>query len=209
MRITEKFHSIQGEGPLMGIPMYFVRTNRCNLRCSWCDSTYTFSGGHEEPVDSLILESGSVWEEWICFTGGEPLLQADAPDFISGVVKMGKKVLIETGGSISITPYVSIENTVIDMDIKTPSSGESKSLREENLLLLRKSDYLKFVIKDERDYIYSRGFLQNHPENTNNVFQPCYGTDLRWLAESVIRDSLNVRVMTQLHKHIWGERHGV
>lgn len=209
MRITEKFHSIQGEGPLTGVPMYFVRTNRCNLRCSWCDSAYTFTGGHDEPLEGLIAEAANVWEDWICLTGGEPLLQADAPRFVKSVTDSGKHVLIETGGSLSVQPYIGIPHTAIDMDVKTPSSGEADSLRRENIDLLRESDYLKFVIKDVTDYNYSRNFVISLKSVITTIFQPCFGIDARWIVEAVIRDRLPVRVMGQYHKAIWGEIPGV
>lgn len=209
MLITETFESIQGEGPYMGVPMMFVRTNRCNLRCKWCDSTYTFSGGRELMLEILLSKVHESSSEWVCFTGGEPLLQRDSPDFVKGVVSMGKHVLIETGGSLAIDEYVKLENTVIDMDIKTPSSGEEKSLRVENLNILRESDYIKFVISSQQDYEYAEEFVKNLNRRINVVFQPAWGADLRGLTEKVLRSGLQVRVLPQLHKIIWGEIRGV
>ena len=159
MRITEIFHSIQGEGTFIGIPMLFIRTNGCNLRCKWCDSEYSFSGGEEYALDRLYKIAEESRVDWICFTGGEPLIQPDALEFVTGLVSSGKKVLIETGGSRPIKDYTFSENIVIDMDIKTPSSGEEKSLLYENLESLRNSDYVKFVIADEEDYRYAVNFL--------------------------------------------------
>ncbi len=207
--ITEIFHSIQGEGLLMGIPMIFVRTNRCNLRCRWCDSTYTFTGGREIPLQELLETASVAQEEWICLTGGEPLLQREAPDFVKGATMAGKKVLIETSGSLPVDEYTKIDNTVIDMDVKTPSSGEEKSLRLSNLEHLRKSDYIKFVIADENDYAFATDFVLQHDLGCEAVFQPAWGTDIRWLAESVLKRGLKVRVLPQLHKLIWGDRRGV
>ncbi|MCL4323085.1 MAG: 7-carboxy-7-deazaguanine synthase QueE [Candidatus Thermoplasmatota archaeon] len=209
MLITEKFHSIQGEGPLTGIPMYFIRTNTCNLRCKWCDTTYSFAGGMEEKTESLVDDCLGAWEEWICLTGGEPLLQRDAKQFVDSLVQRGKKVLIETGGSLNIGSFVGIRNTVIDMDIKTPSSGEEKSLKKDNLALLRKSDYIKFVIQDEKDFSYSLNFLDENKIDSEKIFQPAWGTDPEWLVRKVIEKNLNVRVMLQMHKIIYGEKRGV
>jgi 7-carboxy-7-deazaguanine synthase len=209
LKLTETFHSLQGEGPLTGIPMFFVRTNGCNLRCRWCDSKYTFSGGREIALASILADVGNSWEHWICFTGGEPLIQRDAEAFVKGVVDMGKSVLIETSGSVSIEKFVIYPNTVIDMDIKTPSSGESGSLLEKNLSFLRKSDYVKFVIEDLQDYNFAKEFLYRIPEGVRKIFQPCYGTDMKWIAENIISDRLDVALMTQLHKQIWGEIPGV
>ena len=207
--ITEIFHSIQGEGLLMGIPMIFIRTNGCNLRCKWCDSTYTFTGGKEIPLQELVDTASGAGEEWICLTGGEPLLQREAPEFVRAVTRAGKKVLIETSGSLPVDEYTKIENVAIDMDVKTPSSGEEKSLRLGNIELLRKSDYIKFVIADENDYAFATDFLSKHHLRCEAVFQPAWGTDIKWLAESVLKQGLNVRVLPQLHKIIWGERRGV
>ncbi len=193
----------------MGIPMFFVRTNRCNLRCSWCDSTYTFTGGIEIELGTLVSEVSGSWEDWICFTGGEPLIQAEAEEFVRRVAGLGKRILIETGGSMPIDRYVTIGNTVIDMDVKTPSSGEQDSIHLQNLELLRDGDYLKFVIKDQADYEFAREFITRHPGIRNLLLQPCFGTNVRWLVESVIRDRLKARVQGQFHKEIWGEMRGV
>jgi len=203
------FESIQGEGPLIGVPMMFVRTNRCNLRCKWCDSTYTFQGGQEYMLEYVLDKVSKSRSEWVCFTGGEPLLQRDAPEFVRGAVKAGRKVLIETGGSISIADFVRIENTVIDMDIKTPSSEEQESLDRKNLELLRSTDYVKFVISDDRDFDYAVDFLGNLGKDTQVVFQPAWGSSLKELTERVLKNNLNVRVLPQLHKLIWGEIPGV
>ena len=209
MKITEIFHSIQGEGYLMGEPMLFVRTNGCNLRCRWCDSTYTFQGGQETCIDDLLDIVSKTSEKWICFTGGEPLLQRETPAFLKGCTDSGKNVLIETGGSLSIEKCLFSDNTMIDMDIKTPSSGESRSLYRHNLDLLREHDYIKFVISDNEDYDFSKEFLSGLSHHINSVFQPAWGTDLKWITEKVLQDHLDVRVLPQLHKIIWGEIRGV
>lgn len=209
MRITEIFHSIQGEGIYMGIPMLFVRTNRCNLRCKWCDSTYTFTGGYEMSLQDLLDTVRQAREKWVCFTGGEPLIQSEAEDFVHSVAEMGRSVLIETSGSIDISRYVFTPSVSIDMDVKTPSSGEEKSFRPKNLEFIRSNDYLKFVIADIADYEFSRNFLVNMERDINVVFQPAWGADAKFLVESVISDGLNVRVLPQFHKYVWGEIHGV
>lgn len=147
--------------------------------------------------------------EWVCFTGGEPLLQRDALDFVKGVVDLGKKVLIETSGSLSVEEYVKIDNTVIDMDIKTPSSSEKDSLDEKNLELLRETDYIKFVIADETDFNYSVDFVRKLAKPLQAVFQPAWGSNLKDLTEKVLKLNLNIRVLPQLHKLIWGEIPGV
>ena len=209
MRITEIFHSIQGEGTLMGLPMLFVRTNRCNLRCRWCDSVYTFAGGEEYPMEKIREIVKDSPEEWVCFTGGEPLIQSDALDFVRMVLDSGRKVLIETSGSRPIKDFTFSDNVVIDMDIKTPSSGEEKSLLIENLKFLRPVDYVKFVISDDNDYRYAVDFLSRHGKELTAIFQPAWGKDLKELVEKSLKDKLNVRVLPQLHKILWGEIPGV
>jgi len=207
--ITETFHSLQGEGTMIGVPMFFVRTNGCNLRCRWCDSTYTFQGGKEVELDTLLGLVSESPEEWICFTGGEPLIQRDAPEFVRKTVGMGRKVLLETSGSLSIRPYTFSTNVVIDMDVKTPSSGEERRVFSENLKFLRITDYVKFVISDRNDLNYAIEFLKTNDIACEKVLQPAWGVDLRWLTEEVLAMHLNVRVLPQLHKLIWGERRGV
>ena len=211
LRLTEVFHSIQGEGPLIGIPMLFVRTNRCNLRCRWCDSTYTFEGGYEENLDNLLAEIEKWNENWICLTGGEPLLQRDSIELVRKISESGRSVLIETGGSLDLKKFTELENTVIDMDVKTPSSGEQDSIHLENLDYLRPTDYIKFVIADETDYAYMKEFLVKNEGKIKCgvVVQPAWGTELKWLTEKILGDRLKARVLPQLHKLIWGEIPGV
>ncbi len=211
LRLTEIFHSIQGEGPLMGLPMLFVRTNRCNLRCKWCDSKYTFEGGYEEDLEKIMGEVEKSNEKWICLTGGEPLLQRDSLDFVKRVDALGKSVLIETSGSLDLKEYTNATNCVIDMDVKTPSSGEQDSILMENLKFLRPTDYIKFVISDETDYNYMKEFIGRNRESIvcGVVIQPAWGTDLKWLTEKALSDKLELRVLPQLHKLIWGEMQGV
>ena len=209
MRITEIFHSIQGEGVYMGIPMLFVRTNRCNLRCRWCDSKYTFTGGYEVPLEEILETVRKTGEEWVCFTGGEPLIQKEALAFVRSVAESGKNVLIETSGSIDVGKYVFSDSVSIDMDVKTPSSQEEDSFLSGNLKYLRENDYLKFVISDAVDYEFSMTFLQRLDRKVNVVFQPAWGSDAKFLVESVIRDQLRVRVLPQFHKYVWGEIPGV
>lgn len=150
-------------------------------------------------------------EEWICLTGGEPLLQKESPQFIREAGDLGKRVLVETSGSLPVDEIVKLTNSMIDMDIKTPSSGEEHSLLIGNLDLLRSDDYLKFVISDQKDYDYSVEFLKKHKGRIRFgvVFQPAWGTDLKWLVEEALKDKLAVRVLPQLHKMVWGEIPGV
>lgn len=208
MLITERFHSIQGEGPLTGLPMFFIRTSRCNLRCIWCDSTYTFDDGTEVKLEDITAECSAAWEDWICLTGGEPLLQRESLTLVKRLASMGKSVLVETGGSLSVREFTEIPGVVIDMDVKTPSSGEQGRIVDKNLQYLRETDYIKFVISDEADYEYAVSFIESNSYTGQAVFQPAYGKDVSWLPERMLQDRLKARYMIQLHKLIWGEVRG-
>ena len=194
---------------MIGVPMFFVRTNGCNLRCRWCDSTYTFSGGKEADMKTLLNLVSQAPEKWICFTGGEPLVQRDAPTFVRGVIDRGKNLLLETSGSLSILPYTFSRSVVIDMDIKTPSSGEERRLFTDNLSYLRDTDYVKFVIADDTDFEFARKFISAHNLPCEKILQPAWGTDMKWLVEKVLDLKMDVRVLPQLHKLLWGEKRGV
>ena len=162
-------------------------------------------------LEELVEKVKESEDNWICLTGGEPLLQREAREFAIRAGEIGKKILLETSGSISIKEFVTLENVVIDMDVKTPSSGEENSIELENLHLLRPVDYIKFVIQDETDYEYASSFLEDHKAEIqcDIVLQPAWGTDMKWLTERVLDDKLKVRVLPQLHKLIWGEIPGV
>ncbi len=159
-----------------------------------------------EEILEIVRKTG---EEWVCFTGGEPLIQKEALAFVGSVAEIGKKVLIETSGSIDVGKYVFSDSVSIDMDVKTPSSQEEDSFLPGNLKYLRENDYLKFVISDAVDYDFSKNFLQRLDGRVNVVFQPAWGSDAKFLVESVIRDQLRVRVLPQFHKYVWGEIPGV
>ena len=160
-------------------------------------------------VDDVLERVRDYEGKWVCFTGGEPLLQRDSIKFVDGVNSMGKNVLLETGGSLSIRKMTEREKVFIDMDVKTPSSGEENSILTDNLPLLRDQDYLKFVISDMKDLDYSTEFITNHDIRVEVLLQPAWGTSLQWLTEQVLERGINARVLPQLHKIIWGERRGV
>ena len=161
------------------------------------------------PLEEILETVRKANEEWVCFTGGEPLIQKEALAFVRSVAESGKNVLIETSGSIDVGKYVFSDSVSIDMDVKTPYSQEEDSFLSENLKYLRENDYLKFVISDAVDYEFSRTFLQRLDNKVNVVFQPAWGSDAKFLVESVIRDQLRVRVLPQFHKYVWGEIPGV
>lgn len=205
MRIIEVFHSVQGEGPLTGVRTSFVRTARCNLRCSWCDSTYTFGPGRERSVDSLLREVARHRTRHVCLTGGEPLLQAESVALVRSLAERGYTVTIETGGSLDIAPYLDLPGVVLSVDVKCPSSRMQGHNRWDNLPRLRSGDVVKYVIGDRADYLFARRALRDHPSRAQAVFQPVWGTDAGRLADWVLRDHLDARVMLQEHKVLWGD----
>lgn len=209
MLITEIFESLQGEGPLTGIPMLFVRTNLCNLRCKWCDTTYSFADGKEMDLEELINIGKNFWGDWICLTGGEPLLQRDSADFVRSMGSYGKKVLIETGGSLDISKFTEMENTIIDMDFKPPSSGETGRMLESNLKFLRDRDYVKIVIQNDEDFKFFEIFYEKYGKKIKIVVQPAWGNDPKWIADKILKEKYEVRLMLQEHKYIWGDMRGI
>jgi len=209
MKVNEIFYSIQGEGTYIGVPMVFVRFTGCNLRCTWCDTKYAWEEGREMEIDEIIDEIKKYQTKWVCVTGGEPLLQKDIYKFINRLLDMDYKVLVETNGSISIENLPCEENIIVDMDIKTPSSGMTQFMDLSNLELLGKKDTVKFVIANDEDYEFMKSFIKNHEINAEIIVQPEGNKNLKELVEKVLSDQLNVRVLPQLHKIIWGDRRGV
>ena len=208
MRICEIFNSIQGEGLTMGAPTVFVRAVGCNLRCSWCDTGYSFEGGTEMTVDEIVDRVGDCFR--VCFTGGEPMLQPDAVELIDRLVGKGIQVVLETNGSVDLSGVPNDPLVMISMDIKCPSSGMTDRMRWENLSLLKPKDQLKFVIRDQADLDFAVGFVRSHRIPCPVIFGPVGGTGrLEWLVDRVLKEHLDVRVLPQLHKIIWGDRQGV
>jgi 7-carboxy-7-deazaguanine synthase len=208
MRIIEVFYSVQGEGPLSGVRTSFIRTARCNLRCSWCDTTYSFGPGRERSVESLVREVASHRTRFACLTGGEPLLQNESLTLLRALARRGMTTVVETGGSLDVTPYLSIPNTILSVDVKCPASRMESHNRWENLPLLRSTDVAKFVVQDRKDYLYAKRVLKDHPTRAQLVFQPVWGTPAGRLADWVLDDRLDVRVMLQEHKLLWGDTPG-
>lgn len=202
------FVSVQGEGPYMGIPMFFIRFTGCNLRCEWCDTQYAFYEGKEMSIQEILKEVKKAGREWICLTGGEPLLQEDIYKLVDLLLKE-HRIILETNGSILIDKLPTEERLIISLDIKTPSSKMEKYMKLENIDYLGPKDYMKFVIKDERDFQYAKSIMEEKEISAEVIFQPVWGSDLRWLAERVLEEGLNVRVLPQLHKIIWGDKRGV
>ena len=205
MRIIEVFHSIQGEGLATGVRTSFVRTARCNLRCAWCDTKYSFGPGVERSIPSLLREIDGHRTRYVCLTGGEPLLQSESVALVRALSRRGLSTVIETGGSLDVRPLLGIPRVVLSVDVKCPSSRMESRNRWKNLPLLRATDVLKFVIGDRRDYLYARRVLRTRRSKAAVVFQPVWGTDAGRLADWVLADRLDVRVLLQEHKVLWGD----
>lgn len=204
MRITEIFHSIQGESSYAGRPCVFVRLTGCPLRCSWCDSEYTFYGGTDMTLDDVCAKVRSYGCRLVEVTGGEPLHQPEVFTLIERLCADGYEVLVETSGAIDITPVD--QRARVIMDVKCPGSGMMDRMDWKNLDRITNKDEVKFVLKDRADYEFARTITERHhlAGRCPVLFSPSFGElDPRQLAEWVLADKLPVRVQLQLHKFIW------
>jgi 7-carboxy-7-deazaguanine synthase len=211
LRITEIFHSIQGESTQTGRRCSFVRLTGCNLRCVWCDTAYAFEGGRDIAIPEVVREVESHDAKLVLVTGGEPLAQPAVHDLMDALLEAGKEVMIETGGSLDLSR---IDRRVrIVMDLKCPGSGMERMNRWENLPLLKPTDEIKFVVSDRADYEWARGQIRERglADKATILLSPVFGTmDPRALAEWILEDRLEVRMQMQLHKAIWSpEMRGV
>ena len=203
--VHEIYASIQGESTHAGRPCVFVRLSACDLRCTWCDTTYAFTGGTKMSVDDVVAAVEALRCPLVELTGGEPLLQPDALPLMRALVARGHEVLIETGGHLPIAALP--PEVVAIVDVKCPGSGEAARMHWPNLAALRPHDEVKFVIADRADYEYARGIVREH-DLTSRVeavlFSPVFGAlapaDLaRWILD----DHLTVRLQLQQHKYVW------
>ena len=210
LKITEIFHSLQGEARNVGLPTVFVRLTGCPLRCQYCDTAYAFTGGEWMEIDAILDEVKKYNTSHITVTGGEPLAQKNCIDLLRQLCDQNYDVSIETSGAILVDE---VDNRVIKvLDLKTPASGELTKNKFENFVLLNKEDQIKFVICDENDYRWAKKIIDEH--NLGNIceilFSPSHDQlDAAILAGWVLRDQLNVRFQVQLHKYLWGDKPGV
>lgn len=213
LRITEIFLSIQGESSHAGRPCAFVRLTGCPMRCVWCDSEYTFTGGERVSFEEVFAQLKSFGCNLVEVTGGDPLAQKNVYPFIAQLCNDGYEVLIETGGFFS-TEKVD-ERAKIILDVKCPASGESQRNHWANLEKLNaEKDEVKFVIADVHDWEFAREIIAKYDlENRTReiLISPIFGIEnLQEIAETVSRSNLKVRLNLQLHKYIWGaDVHGV
>lgn len=212
MLLNEIFFSLQGESTYVGLPCLFIRLAGCNLECSWCDTTYArgAESGAEMSVEAILEEAAKFPRGLVEITGGEPLLQEDTPRLAAGLLEMFETVLLETNGSLDIDRVP--EGVVRVVDVKCPSSGAAGSFDAANLVRLRPSDEMKFVIGGKRDYRFAKEFISSLEGTALSprkiIFSPVTETlKPRVLAGWVLEDRLPVRFQLQLHKCIWpGEK---
>ena len=213
LRVTEIFCSLQGEGRDIGLPTVFVRLTGCNLRCVWCDSEYSFTGGEWMTLDAvLVAVQGFAGVKRVCLTGGEPLLQKEHQALLRALIDRSYRVVVETSGSKPIEGALLDPAVCVSMDIKCPASGEQDAMLWSNLEKLGPKDQLKFVIEDERDFAYAREVLATRARDTpaEVVLQPVGGSleGVARIAAWARRDGVEARVLPQLHKLLWGDAPG-
>lgn len=204
MRLTEIFHSIQGESTYAGQPCVFVRLTGCPLRCTWCDTEYAFYGGQELSDEDILTKIQAFDCPLVEITGGEPLAQPACVPFISKLCDAGYQVLVETSGAIDIAPVDPRAHVILD--VKCPGSGMADRMYWPNVQKLAAKDEAKFVLADRADYDWAREVVNQYDlaNRCTVLFSPVFGTlDLRVVAEWVLADRLPVRLQTQLHKLIW------
>lgn len=209
LRITEIFHSIQGEADAIGWRTVFVRLTGCPLRCSWCDTTYSFHGGEWRAIDDILDEVAGHGVRHVCVTGGEPLAQKRCLLLLQRLCDAGYEVSLETSGALDIAPVDPRVRKVVDL--KAPDSGECARNLWSNLGHLLPHDQLKIVIASRGDYEWARGVVAEHDlaSRCMVLFSPVWGkVEPRELAEWIIDDKLSVRFQLQLHKLLWNDAKG-
>lgn len=211
LKVNEIFYSIQGETTYVGNPTVFVRTTACNLRCTYCDTKYSYYEGENQSLEQILETIASHKTKYVCLTGGEPLLQKPIHTLMTQLCDQGYMVSLETSGSKS-TEMVDPRVKVI-LDVKTPDSGAANSFYLENLRWAPASTEIKFVICSERDFEWSEEFCRQHDlfEKFVVLYSPSYGQIAeRWLAEKILQKNSSARLQLQLHKYIWSpETRGV
>ncbi len=205
LRISEIFYSLQGETSRVGLPTVFVRLTGCPLRCTYCDTAYAFSGGHNMSIAQILEEVAGHHARYVTVTGGEPLAQMNCLPLLSVLCDAGYEVSLETGGALDVS---GVDARVMKvLDIKTPASGEVEKNLWSNLAALNVCDEIKFVLCDEADYLWARQVLRERDlAGKCAVLLSPVSSQLSatTLAEWILRDNLPVRLQVQLHKLLWG-----
>lgn len=204
LKINEIFYSIQGESTTVGLPTVFVRTTACNLRCTYCDTKYSYYEGENQELEKILNQIESFGTRYVCITGGEPLLQKEVFQLMKILCDRNYFVSLETSGSKSIQEVDS--RVKIILDVKTPDSGAADSFLAENLVFARESTEFKFVICSQQDFDWSEKFCRQHDLFKKFVvlYSPSFGQiENSWLAENILQKKSNARLQLQLHKYIW------
>ena len=211
MKLYEIYTSIQGETHHAGRPCTLVRFAACDLRCTYCDTEYAFTGGQEVSRESIVADVESRGCKLVLLTGGEPLLQAELPQLASELLDRGFEVMLETGGHRDVSAMPA--GVCIILDVKTPGSGEVEKNHWPNLERLDEKDAVKFVVCSRADYEWARGVIAEHhlAERTQVLLSPSFGQlEAKTLVEWMLRDRLPARLNLQLHKYVWPpEQRGV
>jgi len=209
LRITEIFHSLQGESRSVGFPTIFIRLTGCPLRCGYCDTEYAFSGGQWMELDEIVHQVKLLSASYVTVTGGEPLAQKACIPLLTRLCDLGLEVSLETSGALDIGQVDTRVSRV--MDLKTPGSGEMDKNRTENITLLTPNDQVKFVVADRRDFDWSCEQIKEKQllERCEVLVSPVHGSlDADELAGWVIESGLPIRFQVQLHKLLWGDEPG-
>ena len=209
LKISEIFHSLQGETSRVGLPTVFVRLTGCPLRCVWCDTEYAFAGGRNMALPQILDAVREFGTRRVCVTGGEPLAQKACLPLLAALCDDGYDVSLETSGAIDVGGVDPRVSKI--MDLKAPGSGEAQKNRWENLAHLTPHDELKIVVKDRADYDWARAALQSHGllERCPVLLAPVQGQlEPGMLADWILEDRLPVRLQLQLHKILWGNMRG-
>ena len=209
LRVTEIFHSIQGESSRIGLPTVFVRLTGCPLRCAWCDTAYAFSGGESLALADIVRRVAEFNCTTVCVTGGEPLAQKACLPLLVALCDAGHSVSLETSGALDIGGIDPRVARIVDL--KAPGSGEMAKNRWENLDLLTARDELKLVLASREDYDWALEACRRHRlfERCPVLFSPVQGAlDPAQLAQWMLDDRLPVRFQLQLHKVLWGNTQG-
>lgn len=209
LRINEIFYSIQGESSRIGMPTVFVRLTGCPMRCTYCDTVYSFHEGQQQEIEEVIQEIKKFDTNYVTVTGGEPLAQKNCIDLMNQLCELGYQVSLETGGALDIKDVHA--KVKIILDVKTPKSNEDKNNFWPNLANIRANDEIKFVIQDYEDFSWSMDIIEKYQLNQSQIlFSPVYNVLAnKQLAEWILKHQLNVRLQLQLHKILWGEKKGV
>lgn len=209
LRISEIFFSLQGETSRVGLPTVFVRLTGCPLRCTYCDTTYAFTGGQSMTLEAIMAEVARHAPHFVTVTGGEPLAQKNCLRLLRLLCDAGYEVSLETGGAADVS---GVDARVVKvLDIKTPASGEMEKNLWSNLEHLNPHDEIKFVLCDEADYQWAKQVLAERKlaQRCEVLFSPAQGQlSARDVAEWMLRDHLPVRLQVQLHKALWGNEVG-